>query len=171
MKRKLIYVVAFCSLLLADRSSFAQTFEVPKQVKLEQKEDYKKYEQDVVQAADWLVATDLDMETVKRRQISAFLIKWLSGTPDITIDIHPGISNLYGDNTELMLIYMATYGKYYIQHKDAQQPDAIKAAVEAMITVYKKGNRIEANPEMDKLIAMDAAKKDQYIRKNLILKP
>ncbi len=170
MKQKFIYVFALCTLLVAGSSLSAQTFEVPRDVKLEQQEDYKKYEQDVVQAADWLVATNLDMETVKRREVNTFLVRWLTGTPDITIQIGDGLTALFNENSELLIIYMAVYGKYCIQHKDAQQPDAIKAALDAVLTVYKKGIRIENSPELDKLTAMDATQKDRYIRKKLVVK-
>lgn len=168
MIQKLIYSSLFCALTLAGPSLAAQTFEVPRKVTLETAADYKKYEQDIVKAASWLETTDLDKERDKRKETGTFVIGWVSGSPDLTVEINSGVTKLQGDNTDLLLIFVAAYSKYCIGHKDTDKFGPMKAAVDAMIRVYRKGIMIEKNGEMDKVIGMTATERDHYIRENLV---
>lgn len=169
MKRKLTCTLLFCALFCTGTLSFAQSFEVPQNVQLETATDYAKYEQDVVRATDWLVGTNLDMERARRKEVGTFLVKWITGSPDITVELNNGIGDLYGQNTDLLLIYMAAYSKYCIQHKNAAKFDAVKAAVLTMAEVYTKGIRIEKTAEMEKFIKLNDAKRDKYIREQLFV--
>lgn len=169
MKRKIVCALLFCALSCTGTISFAQSFEVPQNVQLETAADYTKYEQDIVRATDWLVATNLDMERAKRKEIGTFVVRWITGSPDITVELNKGIGDLYGSNTDLLLIYMAAYSKYCVQHKNAAKFDAVKAAVLAMAAVYKKDIGIEKTGEMEKFIKLNEAKKDKYIREQLFV--
>lgn len=75
MKIKSILLVL--SFVLVSCSVWAQkTFEVPKNVKLEKASDYEKYENDVIEAAKWLVETDLNKEKDKRQEVNTFVLAW-----------------------------------------------------------------------------------------------
>ena len=146
----------------------AQTkFDVPKNVQLKAGSDYPKYKDDIINAAKWLEETDLDKDIAKRKEVDAFIIQWISGTPDITVAVTEGHTKLYGDNTELMIVFLASYSRNFLENQNATKETATKAGVISMMNVYKKGIAIAKNKEMEKAIkANDNGKLDKYITDN-----
>ncbi|MBB4801865.1 hypothetical protein HNP37_001926 [Flavobacterium nitrogenifigens] len=161
-------IITFVIALFTGFCATSQTkFDLPQDIKLKTESDYVKYENDIVSATKWLEETDLDKETDKRKQIDAFVINWVSGTPTITVEMNSSIMKLYGKNNELLVLYMGSYSSYFIENKNADKTSAIKAGLVSMINVYKKGISIKKNKEMEKVIeALDQNKLDEYITKN-----
>ena len=96
----------------------AQTkFEVPQNVELKVKEDYAKYETDMINAAKWLEETDLDKETAKRKEVANFAMQWIMGCPTFNIDLTEQLTKIYGKNLDLLLLYMASYSRYFLENK------------------------------------------------------
>jgi hypothetical protein len=147
----------------------AQTkFNVPPNYELNVKEDYAKYEADIITASKWLEEIDHDRDEDKRKEVSAFVMKWIIGSPTVTIDLSEKISKLYGKNAKLLINYMAAYSAYWLQNKSAAtKPAAIKAGLISRMKVYKKDIDIKKSKEMDKLIKLTEENKlDQYISEN-----
>lgn len=141
-------------------------FDVPQNVELKSKEDYSKYETTVIDAANWLEETDLNKETEKRQQVNSFVIQWVSGTPDITVDLTEQLGKIYGKNAQLLTVYMASYAKNFLENKNsATKFTATKAGLISIMNVYKKGIEITKSKEMDKLIRLTEGNKlDDYIK-------
>jgi hypothetical protein len=161
----------FCLLLASTSISsvYAQTiFEVPQNVELSSKDDYAKYEPAIIDAAKWLEATDLDKEADKRKEVNSFVLRWVSGSPTISIDITEKLAKLYGKNAQLLGIYLASYARNFLENKNtATRFSATKAALTSMMNVYKKGIDISKSKEMEKLIKLtDENKLDDYISEN-----
>ena len=161
----------FCLLLASTSISsvYAQTiFEVPQNVELSSKDDYAKYEPAIIDAAKWLEATDLDKEADKRKEVNSFVLRWVSGSPTISIDITEKLAKLYGKNAQLLGIYLASYARDFLENKNtATRFSATKAALTSMMNVYKKGIDISKSKEMEKLIKLtDENKLDDYISEN-----
>jgi len=111
----------FCLLLASTSISsvYAQTiFEVPQNVELSSKDDYAKYEPAIIDAAKWLEATDLDKEADKRKEVNSFVLRWVSGSPTISIDITEKLAKLYGKNAQLLGIYLASYARNFLENKN-----------------------------------------------------
>ena len=145
----------------------AQTkFDVPQNVELKSKEDYLKYENSMIDAAKWLEETDLDKETEKRQQINSFVVQWISGTPDITVDITKELGKVYAKNVQLLGLYIASYARNFLENKNSSTKfTATKAGLISIMNVYKKGIKITKSKEMDKLIRLtDDNKLDVYIK-------
>ena len=70
----------------------AQDFKVPKKIKLDKAEDYAEYEDEVLRAIEWLKNTPLTEQKAKRKKVNAFLLRWMTGTPDISITVDLRIS-------------------------------------------------------------------------------
>lgn len=84
--RKLLFITLF-GFLAVCKSAQAQSYEVPKDYILKTKEDFAKYEQDVINTVDWLQQTSWDDQQDKRKEASSFLIAWLTGSSTVTITI------------------------------------------------------------------------------------
>lgn len=165
--RKLIPALLI-TLFFSGISAAQTTFEVPQKVVLESDSDYPKYNNDIINAAKWLEETDLNKETAKRKEVNAFVIKWISGTPDISVAITESLTKLFGENNELMVVYLASYSKEFLENKNATDATATKAALISIIKVYKKGIAITKNKDMDKAVkAYDENKLDKYMADKL----
>ena len=168
-KMKLTFLVFFG--LMLQTSLFAQTqFNVPENVTQTAKEDYAKYETDIVNASKWLEETPLDQEREKRSKIAAFVIKWVTGCPNFNMELTPPLQKIYDKNTDLLLIYMASYSRHFIVNKTAATKfGAAKEALTSMMNVYKKGIDIKKSKEMNKLIKADEeGKMDEYMHEKLV---
>ena len=84
----------------------AQEFEVPQNYVIRTRDDYVKYEKDIIRCFDWLMATPANKESEKRMDAGAFMMKWLSGTPYLTVDVQPKIVNFMDVNPDLLLIFV-----------------------------------------------------------------
>ena len=159
------------TLVLTGLTTFCMTaqtnFNLPENIELKSQSDYAKYEDDIIEAAKWLEATDLNVDTDKRKKVNAFIIQWLSGTSKITIEIDEPLMELCGENNQLLVLYMASYSSHFLQNPSATKTAATKAGIISMINVYKKDIAIEKSKEMQKAVkAFDQNKLDGYIEKN-----
>ena len=90
---KIITLLLLISFLLLKNVN-AQDFIVPENYQLTSKEDYTKYEKDVINATNWLLATPLNEQTEKRKEVSAFVVKWINGSPTVNVELNPTIMDL-----------------------------------------------------------------------------
>lgn len=163
--KKLLFTLALAIFITITANS-QTNFDVPENIQLKAESDYARYESDVINAAKWLEETDLDKEVSKRKNVGAFIIQWISGAPNVTVDMTEALMNLYGENHQLMAVYLANYSRHFLENKDATKASGIKAGIISMINVYKKGIAITKNKEMDKAIKSYGQNKiDEYIAK------
>src|ERR1700693_2154940 len=106
--KKVFFLTITCFLAVAT-NTFAQTYEVPKDYVLKAKEDYAKYEQDVINTIDWLEQTPWNEQPEKRDEAKAFYLKWIEGSPTVSVEINSEIAKLSKNNPELFGSYMYGY--------------------------------------------------------------
>jgi hypothetical protein len=171
MKKKSLHIVFLFTVILSVQACFAQTsFELPQNPVLKEKEDYARYEPIMVNAAKWLEQTDLDKEPDKRKEVNAFVLKWITGSPTVNVDLSDQLGRIYGQNYQLLAIYLAGYARNMIENKNSPTKfAAIKAGLMSMIRVYKKGIQITPNKEMNKIIRLTDSELDGYINEKLLL--
>lgn len=162
-----LVLLGFATMQAQYRPSF------PDENGLKVKEDYAKYEQTMVAAAEWLVETDLDKQLNVRVATNQFVVRWLTGSPNVSVTFDKPHVKLMDDNPMLLAIYMANYASYCIRqqsYKDALEPT--KAGLIAIAKVYRKGIDIKKTKALEKLAdAIDQGQLDTYISKNPGLLP
>ncbi len=166
MKKTSLIFLALTLIVLSGPNIFAQaTFEVPSNYQLNVKEDYAKYEADIIAASNWLEKNDLDKEPEKRKEVSAFVMKWIIGSPSVNVSLTEQIQKLYGKNASLLIIYMGSYTRHFLENKSSATVfSGTKAGLTSMMNVYKKGIDIKKSKEMEKLIKLAEENKiDEYI--------
>ena len=107
--------------------------------------------------------TDLNKEIDKRKQVNAFVVQYISGSPTITVEINEAIAKIYGDNEQLLALYLASFARHCIENTSWTKTTAIKAGIVSMIAVYKKQIQVKKGRELDKLIKLTDAELDKYI--------
>ena len=150
-------------------AAFSQVFEVPKNYKLEKAEDYATYEKDVVACIDWLKKTPVNEQTAKRKEANLFLLKWLSGSPEVQIEVKPGIVTFMETSPELLMVFMGGWAKYSLTNQDFDNNIAgSKAGLESVIEFYTKNrDLIPKDKNIEKFIKLkDKGKLLDYVKKN-----
>lgn len=165
---KKIVQILLLALLLAPCRLLAQSFEVPKSYTLKTKEDYAKYEDDVLKGIEWIADTPWDTEPEKRIEINAFLFKWIMGTPTFTMDLDPKAMELTKGNKELLSSFMYGYAKHAIIHKvNLDVPSANTAGVLAMIVKYQSERHHQTNEDIEQAIkANDQGALAEWVSRN-----
>lgn len=162
---KITSIVVFLSVFCL--GLFAQEFEVPQNYKLDKAEDYAPYENDVINCVTWLLNTPIDKETSKRKKANEFLLKWITGSPSVTVNIKAEIVT-FMDSPDLFLIFLGGWTKYALETKDESDAAGSLAGIEAAIDLYLKNKGIiPKNKEVEKYIKMKkkGSLKD-YVEKN-----
>lgn len=126
-----------------------------KDYKLEKKEDYAKYETDVINMYNWLLTTPIGAEPEKRKAINAFVIQWISGSPNVTIELSADIVT-YMDCGECLTIFMGGWTKYALETKDFEgKVKGNLAGTEGVIEFYTLNKKaLGKNKEIEKLIQL-----------------
>ena len=147
----------FVGFLAIVKIANAQTYEVPKDYTLKTKDDYPKYDADVIATVDWLQQTSWDDEQAKRKEANRFLMEWLTGSPTVSIAVGSPLIKLADKNPELLMTFMGGYTKYALQHKDSPTLNAENVAgLRALIAKYQAEKNHKKNAAVEKLIKIDA---------------
>ena len=148
---------------------FAQDYVVPKNYKLEKVEDYALYEKDVVATYEWLMNTTIQEQAQKRKEANAFLITYLTGSPDIQLEIKLEIITFMDKNPDLLIIYMGGWAVKSIETRDySNKIEGTKAGIEAVIEFYTKNKAfMQKDKNVEKYIKMkEKGTLDDFIQKN-----
>ena len=148
---------------------FTKESDHEKPYQLETKEDYAKYEQDVIDGYNWLVENPIGVDSTKRKEINSFLIQWISGSPNVSIEISEKIVT-YLDCGDCLIIFMGGWAKYALETKDFN--NKIKgniAGTESVIKFYTANKKnLGVNNSIENLIKLKEENKlEEYIRSNI----
>lgn len=165
--KKILFIALFLSI---SAFTFSQDYTVPKDYKFETKEDYKPYEPQVKEAIDWYLNNTLSADPKIRMEVTLFVMRWMEGTPDVSIGIDPRVITFLGTNKELLLVFMMGWTKYSLEN-DCSKDQILcnKAGVEAAVNFYNKNRGfLKKDKEIEKYAKlMDKGKLEEDIKKKL----
>lgn len=98
----------------------AQTFVIPKDYVLNSPEDFRKYEQQIIQCIEYLYQTPMNKDVVNRKNASEFFIKWIYGTPDIEIVVYKKIIPFI-KNEPLFEVFLCGYVSKELELKSSNR--------------------------------------------------
>ncbi|PWJ44740.1 hypothetical protein [Sediminitomix flava] len=158
-------IILTLSLSLISFLSIAQDFVVPK-YEFKSVADYSKYEKEIVACIDWLFETPIIIDKYKRKAANKFLFQWLSGSPDVHIEINPSVITFIETSPDLLLIFMGGWAKYAIEAEGAENKlEGQKAGINAVIDFYTKNESvIKQDKNVKKLIKLKKkGKLDEFL--------
>jgi hypothetical protein len=168
MKASFFFLIGI--FLCTANNLLSQSFEVPKDYVFKTAPDYVTYEKDIIAATNWLIATPLKEQSDKRKEVSAFVVQWVNGSPTVSVELNATILDFEKKNTGMMVLFMAASAKYVLENNYSKDIRAKqKAALRSMMGVYKAGLGIKKDKKMEKLIKSDAEGKieewlDEYLK-------
>lgn len=163
----LIALLSFtCSII------YAQDYPVPAEYNMKEKEDYKPYEPIVKATIDWYLAQSLNSDPKKRQEANAFFMKWMTGTPDVSINLNldMGLGEIIKQNAELMMPFIMGWAKYSLDNEYSK--DGVlgyKAGMEALVAYYNKNKGfLKKDKNVEKYAKLiEKGKLEEEIRKTL----
>jgi hypothetical protein len=169
MRKRFLFLVLISLVLICNQAK-TQTFEVPKNYELKIKDDYEKYENDIIACANWMENTPLDKESQKWVDANVFLLKWLTGSPTVNVNIRADLLVKYFEkNNEFQIIFLAGWTRYALENNYSKdQQKGYFEGFKSVITVYKKGLGVKKSKDMDKLVKIyDKGELESWIEKNI----
>ncbi|TAL81807.1 MAG: hypothetical protein EPN88_00260 [Bacteroidetes bacterium] len=148
----------------------AQDFDVPKDFTANKPEDYAKYEKDIMLCINWIMATPVNDQTAKRKESYAFFMKWLTGTPNVSVDVKSEIVTFMEPNGDLLLIFMAGWTKYALETKDYKNKlNGNLKGIESVIDFYQKNkDNLKKDKNVEKYMKMkEKGTLEDYLKKNI----
>ncbi|WP_445749235.1 hypothetical protein [Polaribacter sp.] len=139
-------------LLFISTSLLAQEVEIPRDLKLKSAEDYKNTEPLVLNSIDWLLITPISENQVKRKEVNAFLMKWITGSPTVSIEIVSGIVPI--DCSDCLMSFLSGWTKYSLENNYSKNKVecAIGGAEYAIAFYLKNKSELGKISDMEKLI-------------------
>jgi hypothetical protein len=157
MKPLYLFLTGFLALCLNFASYAQHEFTVP-EYKLEANEDYAKFEQDIIKAANWLETTAVSKDMAKRKNVNVFVATWLAGSPNVRITFHPLVAKLSKKNHQLLGMFMAGYARYALENN--YEKDEVKlyaAGIRSVINLYNLGGDVKSNTTLQQAIGAEKA--------------
>jgi len=113
--------------------------------------------------------TPIHGQTAKRKDANTFLLKWLSGSPNVHIEIKQEIVTFMGTSPDLLMVFMGGWAKYSLESKDFDNKiKGSKAGIEAVIDFYNANREfMTKDKNVEKYVKMkNKGTLDGYIEKN-----
>lgn len=166
MYRTLLFTLCLFGLSML---SHAQVFQIPDPVHLNEAEDYAQYEEDVVACANWLLSTPLNQEAQKRRESNAFLLKWLMGSPSVTIELNPRVVTFMESSPELLIIFMAGWANYVLTTSEFDNKlKGNLAGLEFVMQFYQANGAMLDDKHVEKYIRLhQKGKLKAYLKRHI----
>lgn len=149
-------------LVLSLNKSFSQSIPDYESIKLEEKADYKAAESIATQAANHILSVPYEKKNEERAASVRFLFKWMSGTPDYNFNLDKLASKLMHENSELLVIFMASMAKFSTENQSsAKDAKAVELNALKILLTYceNEKNKIKMTKTLKQL--SEAAKKGE----------
>ncbi|MCB0761377.1 MAG: hypothetical protein KDC12_07650 [Flavobacteriales bacterium] len=126
--------------------------QVPDALVLNVAEDYAQYQGLVVKCLSWLVSTPSDVQIPEREELNAFVILWLSGAPDITVDVTTDCMPFLKDHEDLFFTFLHGMALFQIKHPAENDPARLhEAGLEAVVFQVKE-TKCKRTPELKEIL-------------------
>ncbi|WP_118952198.1 hypothetical protein [Taibaiella helva] len=163
-------MLTFLLLAAATFNAIAQDNGVPQQFKPAKAEDYAAYNKNVLQCVDWLMKTPYDPASAQQQAANAFLMQWITGSPDVKIALAPGIINFVGENPSLLMIFMGGWAQYALESKKPEDKlNGNLRGLEKVISYYNKNkDKLKEDKQVEAYADMQQKKTlKQYVETHL----
>ncbi|MFT5779539.1 MAG: tetratricopeptide (TPR) repeat protein [Crocinitomicaceae bacterium] len=145
---------------------FTEEEDEKEEIQLKTDEDY---EQDVIDGYNWLMETPIGTEPAMRKEISAFIVTWLTSSPNVTVELSDKIVT-YMDCGDCLIMFMGGWTKYALESKEYD--NKVKgnlAGTEDVIKFYLLNkDAIGKNKAIEKLIELQKKNElESFIKSNI----
>lgn len=130
MKKIALVLVAF----VIAQCAMAQQFSLPILPEKMWPSEYANYEADVLNCCDYLLGTDPSFNGPKHDECASFLIRWVSGSPNMSVVISEKLVD--SKKPDLLIAYIAGWTRHALKNPDDAGLLCANVAVEDMLNFY-----------------------------------
>jgi len=160
-------IIIIIMLAIVFNSSFAQSTTDYDNVKLATAADCKAADPIALEASTYLLSMPFEKDNVVRLKSLAFIIQWMSATPDYHFTLDESVVKPLKSNDEYLGLYMAAMTKYSLENKESAN-DLNLVKVNAMTAVLNYCENEANNMKMTKpLKKLSEAKANGELEKSL----
>lgn len=139
-------------------------------IPLDKKEDYNgAADEAALKAARYLLSSPMDKEDIDRLRSTAYVIRWMTGTPNYTFSLGGQVMRFTKKNDDLLSVYMAALTRAALENKDeAKDEEKLNLRAIKLLLDYAKvkENKVKINAELRKAIeAYDKGELEAYLNK------
>lgn len=147
---------------------FGESEEKEVSIRLDTEDDYIKSKDYVLGAISWLRENKMGEKQDERAANNAFLLKWVMGSPIVTIELSEKIVT-FSDCSECLIAFLGGYTEYELTAKKSNKIEANHAGLKNVILTYTKNKDfLGTDKQLEKLVKMDEeGKLMDFVKKNL----
>jgi len=156
MMLRTLAVVIVVSLIFAPGTSRSQEFEVPKKYSFEKKEDYAKYQPEILKCIDFLESAPYDGENGRREEANMFFMTWARKAPNISLRFHSYINTLTSVNPDFFVMFIAGWTRRELTHpgtRDMTEYDL--AGIRSIIKTYGQAQGVRKDAAVEEVARLD----------------
>ncbi|MEM6349002.1 MAG: hypothetical protein AAF927_34265 [Bacteroidota bacterium] len=160
-------IILFSTLIFVSLSTIsAQDFTAMANIKLDKEEDYRNSEEELKQCIKYLNEVGLDGNEISRQYAKMFAMRWLIGSPYVTLEIGPIATKLAKKNPDLLINYMGGWTLAALENPETTAEEGNLAGVRTVYEYVKAGNAVKLDGTLKKLMkAGDAGELEAWIEK------
>ncbi|MBT9394545.1 hypothetical protein KLP40_15345 [Hymenobacter sp. NST-14] len=134
------FLLLLLTLLLGGPAARAQSgYQVPEYT-FRLPEDYIRFEPQVVEAVNWLEKTPAGQQTTQRQAVNKFVFQWLSGAPNVQVQLQKYVADLVKQNPDQLLLFMGGWARYQLRHPEVEDQVMLNVAgLNTLLTAYEAG--------------------------------
>lgn len=155
---KKLFALPIAVMFIAQVSQ-AQQLPNYEEIKLEIGTDYKNAESQALEASNYILTAPFDGKDINRLKSLAFVIKWMSGTPDYTFSLDNVAQKIMKKNDDLLGLYIAALTKSVLEDNSLGKDDArLKMLAVRLVIKYCQdtSNNIKMTKSLRDLAEADA---------------
>lgn len=152
-------ILSLLIILFIPKSDFGQPGrcpELPDKYQWKNAEDYSKDKELVKKTLNWLCQTPLSEDLRNRTLANAFVLEWLAGTPELTLNIRTGVLKFPDEHPELLLTFMHGMAYYSLLHpKDESELKRYEAGIKTVVDLAEQSkelSKLSRIKELEKMI-------------------
>lgn len=159
MKKTITLFVLFSGLI----TLHAQLRPSYQKIKLQTAEDFtNEANSAALEAAHYILSTRINDNDSERLLASAYLIKWMQGTPDYTFELHSTVLKSTHGQSGLLIVYMAALTKVVLDNSiESSSKEEINLQTARLLIHYaqNKKNKAKVNRDFKKMMAAEKENK------------
>ncbi|HZY36472.1 MAG TPA: hypothetical protein VFE53_07485 [Mucilaginibacter sp.] len=144
--------------LVGALTGFSQSMPPLDSVTLASPADYRAAEPTALQISNYILATPSDQKSLPRLIGARFLLDWMGGTPDYTLNLDKNVIKYFENDIDLIAVYTAALASTAIENKvlikDSKAINSL--AVKKFIAYINNiNNKVDLNSTLKKMIEAD----------------
>lgn len=144
---------------------------LPKEYNRSTAEDFRKDQDLVEKCLVWLCKTPINEDVAYRSEVNYFVMEWLAGSPQITVDVKTKYAPFVNDYPELMFSMIHGMALYALRHKAPYEEEKIHfKGLEVVCDMIETSEKLSQERELRRFLK--AKKRDRlkdYIEKEYLL--